>query len=277
MAAPRGLHFPPGAARGASGVTQTCCPRPGAPVTVTALSWLVLLPVRAPGLQSSPRAVPELGALPKPLPAVAQHRGASARPLPPGFRNPTHAEGGKTPLGPRRAGAGSVTQCTAGELGHRGGGGSDSVLPVPSRHRRVLGARSLPAGAGAGRDAPRMQTSTRKFYGIFCELGSEFQHDDRRNEFLCALSRLQLSADKDLSVTTPTEGFCKPVKGFGSWQEKAEGFWIKPILIKGQTRMGRRRGTGCPEPLRSHPTLGVSRQQQGKRPSACVAAGLGRK
>lgn len=264
-------------------MTQTCCPRRGTPVTVVALSRLVLhsrVPVRALGLQSSPMAVPEPGAFPMPLPAVAQHRGGSANPLPPGFGNPTHAEGGKTSPGPRRAGTGSVTQCTAGELGHGGGGGSDSVLPVPSRHRQVLGAGPLPAGAGAGQDAPRMQTSTRKFYGIFCALGIEFQHDDRRNEFLCALSRLQLSADKNLSVTTPTEGFCKPLKGFGSRQEKAEGFWIKPILIKGQTRMGRRRGTRCSQPRapsvspnpRSFPAAA------GERPlSACVAPGLGRK
>lgn len=165
-AAPRGLHFPPGAARGASGVTQTCCPRRGAPVTVTALSRLVLhprVPVRAPGLQSSRRA----GGTSVSLPAVAQHRGGSAHPLSPGFGNPAHAEGGKTPPGPRRAGAGSVTQCTAGELGHGGGGGSDSVLPVPSRHRWVLGAGPLPAGAGAGRDAPRMQRSTRKSFMRF--------------------------------------------------------------------------------------------------------------
>lgn len=111
-----------------------------------------------------------------------------------------------------------------------------------------LGAGPLPVGEGAGRDAPRMQTSTRKFYGIFCALGSVFQHDDRRNEFLCALSRLQLSADKNLSVTTPTESFCKPLKGFGSSKEKAEEFWIKPTAIKGQSSMGRCRGTRCPQP-----------------------------
>lgn len=111
-----------------------------------------------------------------------------------------------------------------------------------------LGAGPLPVGAGAGRDAPRMQTSTRKFYGIFCALGSVFQHDDRRNEFLCALSRLQLSADKNLSVTTPTESFCEPLKGFGSSKEKAEGFWIKPTPIKGQSSMERCLGTRCPQP-----------------------------
>lgn len=111
-----------------------------------------------------------------------------------------------------------------------------------------LGAGPLPVGAGAGRDAPRMQTSTRKFYGIFCALGSVFQHDDGRNEFLCALSRLQLSADKNLSVTTPTESFCKPLKEFGSRKEKTEGFWIKPIPARGQTSIGRRRGIRCPQP-----------------------------
>lgn len=97
-----------------------------------------------------------------------------------------------------------------------------------------------------------------------------FQHSHRRNEFLCALSRLQLSADKDLSVTTPTEGFCEPLKGFVSRQEKAEGFWIKPILIKGKNRMGRRRGTRCPQPRapsvspspRRHPAAAAEKTPQ---------------
>lgn len=89
-------------------MTQTCCPRRGTPVTVVALSRLVLhsrVPVRAPGLQSSPMAVPEPGAFPMPLPAVAQHRGGSVTPCPPDLgTRPTQRVGKRrqVPAGPAR-------------------------------------------------------------------------------------------------------------------------------------------------------------------------------
>lgn len=123
----------------------------------------------------------------------------------------------------------------------------------------LLGAGPLPVGAGAGRDAPRMQTSTRKFYGIFCALGSVFQHDDRRNEFLCALSRLQLSADKNLSVTTPTESFCKPLKEFG--RRRLKGFGSNRFLLGDKPALEDTVGLAVPnpEPAQSHPALGISR------------------
>lgn len=56
------------------------------------------------------------------------------------------------------------------------------------------------------------------FYGIFfcfCALQSMFQHD-RGNEFLL-YRNYSISADKDLSVITPTEGFYKPGALKGVW------------------------------------------------------------
>lgn len=161
---PGGFTSLPAQRRGAPGVTQTCCPRPGGPVTVTVLSRRVLhprVPVGSPGLQSFPRGGARAGDTPN-APSLCR---SAQRWLcsPPALRiwEPDPGEGGKAPPGPRRAGAGSVTQCTAGELGHGGGGGSDSVLPVPSRHRWAFGCWTAPRGSrsrpGCSKDADQHQ------------------------------------------------------------------------------------------------------------------------
>lgn len=86
-------------------MTQTCCPRGGAPVTVTALSPLVphpRVPVGAPALRSCPVAVPELGALAMPLPAQHSTELALLTPCPPGLgTRPTRRVGKRGRVGER--------------------------------------------------------------------------------------------------------------------------------------------------------------------------------
>lgn len=162
-------------------------------------------------------------------------RGGHARTSSPRFwgqrSHPAHAKGCETPAGPWRVTHERLENWDKEEVA------AVTQSSLPSRHCWFWGARA----SRASWDAQRTQLSTRQsfmgFFKDFCALQSVFQHD-RGNEFLL-YHNCSISADKDLSVITPSEGFHKPGALKGFWFQAEEGFFrIKKALIQGKARQG---------------------------------------
>ena len=139
---------------------------------------------------------------------------------------------------------------------------------LPSRHRGSSGTRK---GAGAGRDAPRMQFSI--FTGFFLRYKACFDTTGETSSSPLH-HHCGVSADKDLSVITPAERSHTPGarRGFGSRQGRAAGVLsTKAALAQPEAGWGFAGGFAVPRP--PAPRLRWQRLAPASEPPGSVTAG----